>query len=136
MEAVLDPIRIPRNKDEESESESESDGDVADESPAVVEKQPEESSNEEEIPSRSQDGVREVEWVRRAKTRPNKERTDIFYYEKGEKERLKSLKSVRDYCERKNIKFVPSMFDYSGKNKYQGVIGSMQDSGSSEHSSI
>ncbi|KAG8160610.1 hypothetical protein JTE90_022572 [Oedothorax gibbosus] len=56
-------------------------------------------------------------------TRPDGTRTDIYYYEHNSNHRLRTLKEIKNYCERNNLEFNPDIFDFSGKNKFSGFVG-------------
>lgn len=67
--------------------------------------------------------LRQVSWTRKAVPRKDLSRTDIYYYEEGKTHRLRSLNEVKTYCEKNNIIFEPSLFNFSGSNTYEGLIG-------------
>lgn len=87
----------------------------------------EKPSSSEETPVSDKE-PRIVSWVRKPKTRPDGNRTDIFYYEEGKdqttKNRLRSLNDVTKYCQANNIRLTPELFDFSGKNLYKGLVRS------------
>lgn len=63
-----------------------------------------------------------VDWIRKPVTRGDGSRTDVYYFENGKTERLRSLNEVQKYCSRNNVKFRPELFDFRGSNKLKGVI--------------
>lgn len=100
--------------------------------------QPESSEDEEEetIIRSSRDVIaktplRTATWIREAKTRRDNTRTDIYYYEQGKTLRLRSPNEVEKYCKKNHIKFEPSIFDFKGKNTYEGIIRDPKASSSS-----
>lgn len=103
---------------------------------------PPESSSEEESAETSEGSIettplRTVTWIRKAKTRPDRSRTDIYYYEQGKNQRLRSQNDVKKYCQENGIEFVPPLFCFKGSNKYEGVAQSSNLTDiSSEHTSI
>lgn len=95
-------------------------------------------SSDESIPDEdiSEDDMtekREVIWTRKAVPRPDGTRTDIYYYEQGSNERLRSIRDIEKYCHKNNIKFIPYLFSFRGSDTYQGIVpGSLQDQQQSE----
>lgn len=49
-------------------------------------------------------------------------RVDIYYFQKGKSDRLRSLAEVERYCNRNEIRFVPYNFDFKGSNLYSGPV--------------
>lgn len=66
--------------------------------------------------------LRETSWRRTAVPRPDGSRTDIYYYESGKGKRLRSLNEVENYCKQQNLVFHQEIFDFSGKNKFEGDV--------------
>ena len=71
--------------------------------------------------------LRKVNWVRQVKPRPDGSRTDIYYYEEGSNERLRSHNDIQKYCQNKGIKFNPDLFDFKGNNKFSGLVKDDKD---------
>lgn len=102
-----------------------------------------ESQISSDTPEEVQPELKRVKWRRERKTRktgpkkylgPSGElepRSDIYYYEEGKNLRLRSLKDIENYCKDSNILFEPSLFDFSGKETYEGVINDTVDTESS-----
>ncbi|GBO30536.1 Retrovirus-related Pol polyprotein from transposon TNT 1-94, partial [Araneus ventricosus] len=65
--------------------------------------------------------VKCVEWIRKAVPRKDGSRTDIYYYEKGCNTRIRSV-DTKKYCEDRNIKYIPSVFDFRASNTYEGIV--------------
>ncbi|GBN03932.1 hypothetical protein AVEN_79214-1 [Araneus ventricosus] len=64
----------------------------------------------------------EVVWVREEAPRRDKFRIDIFYKVEGTNSRFNSKKAVESYCKSNNIKYDPTLFNFSGKNTYSGIV--------------
>jgi hypothetical protein len=81
------------------------------------------SSEDEETSIRTPStSLRNAVWVRKPVPRPDGTRTDIYYYERGNSRRLRSLKDVREYCLDEKIQFVPHLFSFKGSDLYEGEI--------------
>lgn len=48
--------------------------------------------------------------------------TEVYYYEDGKNQRLKSLKDASQYCLKNNIEFEPELFNYQGSDNYEGIV--------------
>lgn len=66
--------------------------------------------------------LNEIKWYRKAVTRPDGSRTDIYYYPNNTKTRLRSLNDVKKYCESNQIVFDKNIFNFDGKDKYTGIV--------------
>ena len=66
--------------------------------------------------------LRNTTWSRKVVPRPDVSRNDIYYYDDYCKGRLRSLTDVEKHCKRKNLRFKPKFFDFSGKNTYEGLL--------------
>lgn len=66
---------------------------------------------------------REVVWERKPKLRPDNSRVDVYYYVQGETKRFRSKNEIEEHCRNNNVKYDPQRFDFSGKNKFKGVVG-------------
>lgn len=125
-EAVLGPSLVPYDEDSDTTSDEEDlPRDISTRESSESGGRPSEVISEIEQP-------REVEWIRKAVTRPDMSRTDVYYYERDQTERLKTLRQVKDYCRRKLIRFDSDRYDFSGKNKFSGIISFSQKSSSSD----
>lgn len=81
------------------------------------------------LPSSSTPRV--VNWVRKPVTRGDGSRTDIYYFESGKTQRLRSLNDIQKYCSRNNVDFKPELFDFRGSNRFKGTIyGNIEDDSS------
>ncbi|GFR29715.1 retrovirus-related Pol polyprotein from transposon TNT 1-94 [Trichonephila clavata] len=89
-----------------------------------------ESSEQEGASNNSNSSVKVI-WEWKAVPRKDKSRTDIYYYEKGSKDRLHCLKDIEAYCRKHNLECVKSLFDFSGKNKYSNYVN-MEESNLSD----
>lgn len=123
--AVLDPVQpersIYRYETDPSpnvipESEDESTGEPGESSEGKM--APETDGDEPEPPAPEEDIV----WLRRAVTRKDKSRRDIYYRVIGSKRWHNTLKSIKKFCQDKKIDFNPSMFNFSGTDAYSGVV--------------
>lgn len=80
------------------------------------------ASSDDDDSNPGNSGLRVPNWIRRATPRPTGNRTDIYYYEEGCTERIRSLNDAKQYCQMKNIDFNEANFDFSGKNNFSGKI--------------
>lgn len=88
------------------------------------------SSGEEDTDSESSDNCQsttissllEVNWLDKPVPRPTGKWVDIYYYEKGKPDHLRSLAEVERYCDKHKIKFSPDLFDFKGSNLYTGPV--------------
>lgn len=121
--------KIESKEPETSESELE----PTSESDESTHTEDEDSETSIEIPPK----LRKINWNRKPVPRKNGSRTDVYYYPEGSKTRLRSLKDVKNYCERENLVFEKSIFDFSSKNPYKGLIATDQiASSSSQHTKL
>lgn len=72
--------------------------------------------------SESESELKTVSWQRKAKMRSDQKRRDIYYYEDGTNNRLRSLREVKNYCKQKKLVFKPDLFDFSINNSYEGIV--------------
>lgn len=63
-----------------------------------------------------------ITWMRKAVTRPDKTRTDIYYGIEGTNVRLRSFNDLDRYCKSNSIKCNKNLFDFSTKNKQSGKV--------------
>ena len=108
---------------ENSEDEDDEDDDKSSHS-ETQDSSDEESSIPDKVDSKS---LKRVNWVRKPKIRKDRSRTDIYYYEEGKEKRFKSLKEIEKHCIENQINFEPSIFDFSSKNKFKGVIKDIEE---------
>lgn len=127
--AVLDPFKNWYAEDAESDSEDEytlpkEESVSTDESSEAVDDGEEEpgQSQEKLPPATEKPEPVEAVWIRKPVPRPDGSRTDIYYFLKGEKERLRSLNDISKYCSRKNLEYDPSIFNFSGTDNYEGIV--------------
>lgn len=66
--------------------------------------------------------LNELTWIRKAVPRKHSSKTDIYYNLEGSKTKLRSPKDAKIFCETNKIEFDPEFFDFSGKNKFSGVV--------------
>lgn len=68
--------------------------------------------------------LRKAEWFRGIKTKRAAAGggTEVYYYEDGKNQRLKSLKDVSQYCLKNNIEFEPELFNFQGSDNYEGIV--------------
>lgn len=76
--------------------------------------------------------LRKVKWIRKPVLRSDGSRTDIYYYERGNDTRLRSLREIRDYCTKNKIVFEPHIFSFRGKNTYRGIVTGTRGNDSDE----
>lgn len=86
----------------------------------VIDRVSDESSTED-------NSLRVVSWYREAVPRKTGSRVDIYYFEKNKTERLRSLDDVEKYCRLNSIKYVPNLFNFSGKNHFSGDVAEPDD---------
>lgn len=75
--------------------------------------------------------LREVTWIRKIVPRKKGTRVDVYYYEEGKTERLRTIKEIRQYCMKHQIKFEPYLFSFKSSNTYEGIVRNSTDSSSS-----
>ncbi|GBN38138.1 hypothetical protein AVEN_182835-1 [Araneus ventricosus] len=75
-----------------------------------------------------------VNWIRKPVPRTDGKRTEIYYYEEGKKQRLRSLKEVKDYCSENKLKFQPDIFNFKATDTYSGIVSGNYESSSSVRS--
>jgi len=80
------------------------------------------SSERESESSEHSDLQQEIRWYRKAVPRKDESRTDIYYYPENTKSRLRSIYDVKKYCKSHNINYNPTLFNFSGKYKYSGIV--------------
>lgn len=140
VDSILDPKRTSRNVNRyKSESESDEDGfehEISDSS--IHEQEPDqvlESPGKEPVETTAQK-VTDLKWIRKPKERPGGDRTDIYYYIDGVKDRFRSQNDIRKYCETRNIEFEDyrKFFDFSPRNMYSGNVSFARDEGNEETS--
>ena len=56
--------------------------------------------------------------------RPDGSRNDIYYYDDKHKGRLRSLIDIEKHCKKENLRFNPKLFNFSGKNVFEGPVNS------------
>lgn len=92
----------------------------------IIQPQPSSSRRPDTVdqtPQSSQSPDSSEVWQRKAVLRRDKSRYDIYYKPPGGKNvTLRSLNNVKDYCEKRKIKYDPKEFDFSTKNTYTGPI--------------
>ncbi|GBM86039.1 hypothetical protein AVEN_30533-1 [Araneus ventricosus] len=72
-----------------------------------------------------------VNWIRKPVPRTDGKRTDIYDYEEGGKQHLRSLKEVQDYCSENKLKFQPDLFNFKATDTYAGIVSGNYESSSS-----
>jgi len=68
--------------------------------------------------------LRQVNWFRKPIPRRDGSRTDIYYFEDGKTDRLRSLNEIKSYCQKNQILYDPSVFNFSGNNNFRGIVSS------------
>lgn len=66
--------------------------------------------------------LQRVNWIRKRIPRTKGNKIDIYYYEEGKNERLRSQNDIKRYCSKHNINFNPMLFNFKGKDLYEGII--------------
>jgi transposase InsO family protein len=112
--------------------ESDSNEDVADEE-ASAERTPDVSTSDEEFSDSEVERPttfpkRDAVWIRKTVPRPDGSRTDVYYYEKGHTQRLRSTYDAIKYCEKNCIVYEPHIFNFKGKWTFQGELSSQSTS--------
>lgn len=121
-----------RSVKSEYESDEETDPDVQDEEetdPDVQDEETDDESTLDEEPQMSQEEKPETEvtWVRRSVPRKDGSRNDVYYGTKeNPKLRLRSLNDVKKYTKENRIIFHENLFDFCGKNRYNGIVRANQ----------
>lgn len=108
---ILDVKSIKSEESSDSSTEGESDGDR-------------ESDHELSDESNAEgQNLKSVNWLRNPVPRKTGKRTDIYFYEEGKTQRLRSHKEVKNYCKKNGLKYEKDLFNFSTKNNYKGKIG-------------
>lgn len=66
--------------------------------------------------------AKETTWSRIVVRRPDGSRNDVYYYNDNHKSRFKTLKEIEKHCKSANLKYDPSLFNFSGKDLFQGPV--------------
>ncbi|GBM94824.1 Retrovirus-related Pol polyprotein from transposon TNT 1-94, partial [Araneus ventricosus] len=117
--AVLDPnkrtINVSSNSEFDTESEEESEH-------LSIPRTPKSQSSEQEGASNNSKTSEKVIWERKAVPRKDRSRTDIYYYIQGSKDRFHCYKDIEEYCKTHNLEYDKALFNFSGKDKYSGIV--------------
>ncbi|GBL59411.1 Copia protein [Araneus ventricosus] len=116
--AVLDPnkkiINVSSNSEFDTESEEESEH-------LSIPRTPKTQSSEQEGASNNSKTSEKVIWERKAVPRKDRSRTDIYYIQ-GSKDRFHCYKDIEEYCKIHNLEYDKALFNFSGKDKYSGIV--------------
>lgn len=115
-------FRIPDQQPCTSEDESEEEPDL--------ERTDESDSEPEQEPI----SLKEAIWIRKPVPRKKSSRIDIFYYEQGCSQRLRSLNDVEKYCAEKGLIYEPNLFSFRGSDPFSGIINPSEDPSASSTS--
>ncbi|GBN80545.1 hypothetical protein AVEN_222004-1 [Araneus ventricosus] len=117
--AVLDPnkktINVSSNSEFDTESEEESEH-------LSIPRTQKSQSSEQEGASNNSKTSEKVIWERKAVPRKDRSRTDIYYYIQGSKDRFHCYKDIEEYCKTHNLEYDKALFNFSGKDKYSGIV--------------
>ncbi|GBN48440.1 Retrovirus-related Pol polyprotein from transposon TNT 1-94 [Araneus ventricosus] len=117
--AALDPnkkiINVSSNSEFDTESEEESEH-------LSIPRTPKSQSSEQEGASNNSKTSEIVIWERKAVPRKDRSRTDIYYYIQGSKDRFHCYKDIEEYCKIHNLEYDKALFNFSGKDKYSGIV--------------
>ncbi|GBM62713.1 hypothetical protein AVEN_76094-1 [Araneus ventricosus] len=113
--AVLDPNKKIINVSSNSESEEESEH-------LSIPRTQKSQSSEQEGASNNGKTSEKVIWERKAVPRKDRSRTDIYYYVQGSKDRFHCYKDIEEYCKTHNLEYDKALFNFSGKDKYSGIV--------------
>ncbi|GBM98676.1 Copia protein [Araneus ventricosus] len=117
--AVLDPnkkiINVSSNYEIDTESEEES------EHLSIPRTQKSQSSVQEGASNNSKTSEKVI-WERKAVPRKDRSRTGIYYYIQGSKDRFHCYKDIEEYCKTHNLEYDKALFNFSGKDKYSGIV--------------
>jgi hypothetical protein len=75
--------------------------------------------------------LKKVRWIRQRKPRKESPRCDIYYYEEGKSQRLRSHQDIEKYCDNNEIEFNPLLFNFKGKDEYEGIVDDTAEAGTS-----
>ncbi|GBM50139.1 hypothetical protein AVEN_21827-1, partial [Araneus ventricosus] len=117
--AVLYPnkrtINVSSNSEFDTESEEESEH-------LSIPRTPKSQSSEQEGASNNSKTSEKVIWERKAVPLKDRSRTDIYYYIQGSKDRFHCYKDIEEYCKTHNLEYDKALFNFSGKDKYSGIV--------------
>ncbi|GBM64430.1 hypothetical protein AVEN_167364-1 [Araneus ventricosus] len=117
--AVLDPnkktINVSSNSEFDTESEEESEH-------LSIPRTQKSQSSERVGASNNSKTSEKVIWERKAVPRKDRSRTDIYYYVQGSKDCFHCYKDIEEYCKTHNLEYDKALFNFSGKNKYLGIV--------------
>ncbi|GBM83683.1 Retrovirus-related Pol polyprotein from transposon TNT 1-94 [Araneus ventricosus] len=117
--AVLDPnkktINVSSNSEFDTESEEESEH-------LSIPRTPKSQSSEQEGASNNSKTSEKVIWERKTVPRKDRSRTDIYYYIQGSKDRFHCYKDIEEYSKTHNLEYDKALFNFSGKDKYSGIV--------------
>ncbi|GFY10628.1 hypothetical protein TNCV_2194491 [Trichonephila clavipes] len=55
-------------------------------------------------------------------TRADGSRNDIYFYEVGKSQRLRSCNEIKKYCKDRNLEFDENIFSFKGKDTFEGIL--------------
>ncbi|GFY30254.1 retrovirus-related Pol polyprotein from transposon TNT 1-94 [Trichonephila clavipes] len=61
-------------------------------------------------------------WKRVVIPRADGSRNDIYFYEVGKSQRLRSCNEIKKYCKDRNLKFDENIFSFKGKDTFEGIV--------------
>ncbi|GBM82877.1 Retrovirus-related Pol polyprotein from transposon TNT 1-94 [Araneus ventricosus] len=108
-------INVSSNSEFDTESEEESEH-------LSIPRTPKSQSSEQEGASNNSKTSEKVIWERKAVPRKDRSRTDIYYYIQGSKDRFHCYKDIEEYCKTHNLEYDKALFNFSGKDKYSGIV--------------
>ncbi|GFS92962.1 retrovirus-related Pol polyprotein from transposon TNT 1-94 [Trichonephila clavipes] len=87
---------------------------------------PQDSETEAENLSRTENSTVPVKttWKRVVVPRADGSRNDIYFYEVGKSQRLRSCNEIKKYCKDRNLEFDENIFSFKGKDTFEGIVNS------------
>ncbi|GFW17191.1 CCHC-type domain-containing protein [Trichonephila clavipes] len=61
-------------------------------------------------------------WKRVVIPRADGSRNDIYFYEVGKSQRLRSCNEIKKYCKDRNLEFDENIFSFKGKDTFEGIV--------------
>ncbi|GFU27522.1 retrovirus-related Pol polyprotein from transposon TNT 1-94 [Trichonephila clavipes] len=61
-------------------------------------------------------------WKRVVIPRADGSRNDIYFYEVGKSQRLRSCNEIKKYCKDRNLEFDENIFSFKGKDTFEGLV--------------
>lgn len=94
----------------------------------------EHDSDSESDPDEPTGHLKRTLWRRELRPRKTGKKIDVYFYEVGKKRGLATQGQIKDYCQKHNLIYNDNLFQFSSKDKYEGVIADTEESSTSHAS--